>query len=193
MELSFIKMSGALVPFDDYTDEYISKKTEGSIVTGKFSQPRNYEFHKKFFSMIDFAFDYWEPRGGLIQRCEEQAVRRFAQYIDDQTGGESGTVAMGDFLDRVELNRSEAMPAPEKSKEAFRQWLISQAGFFTWVMTPTGPVKKPSSISFSRMSQEEFEELYKAVFSIVWRMVLSDKFRSEEEATQAINAASSYA
>lgn len=27
----------------------------------KFTAPRNYEFHKKFFALVDFGFQHWEP------------------------------------------------------------------------------------------------------------------------------------
>ncbi len=27
----------------------------------KFTHPRNYEFHKKYFALLDFAYGHWEP------------------------------------------------------------------------------------------------------------------------------------
>lgn len=32
-----------------------------NTILWKFTHPRNYEFHKKYFALLDFAFGHWEP------------------------------------------------------------------------------------------------------------------------------------
>ena len=39
----------------------LTKIKTGEVVKLKFTRPRNYLFHKKFFAMLNFAFDYWNP------------------------------------------------------------------------------------------------------------------------------------
>ncbi len=62
----FRKMPGGiLAPDDDATAEWLQTKVKtGSAVSGEFVQPRNYEFHKRYFALLNFAFESWEPSLG---------------------------------------------------------------------------------------------------------------------------------
>tara|TARA_R110001599_G_scaffold171353_1_gene362415 strand:+ start:435784 stop:436257 length:474 start_codon:yes stop_codon:yes gene_type:complete len=51
----------ALIPFDEGAAEFIRKAKTGSLVHADFKKMRNYEFHKKYFALINFAFEQWEP------------------------------------------------------------------------------------------------------------------------------------
>ena len=33
----------------------------GEVVSAEVKRPRNYKFHKKFFSLLNYAFSIWEP------------------------------------------------------------------------------------------------------------------------------------
>ena len=74
MKCYFRKIQGGLLaPDDEETTEFLYKKKIGCILSGEFTEPRNYEFHKKFFALIDFAFDHWEP--GKLQDAKWKDVR----------------------------------------------------------------------------------------------------------------------
>ncbi len=47
--------------FDEPTKEKSSKVKMGGIIHGPFAQMRNVRFHRKFFALLNLAFDYWEP------------------------------------------------------------------------------------------------------------------------------------
>jgi len=53
---------------------------------------------------------------------------------------------------------------------------------------PDGVKKVVRSISFDKMSQEEFNVYYLRAFDVCWRMVLSRQFDDEEQAQLAIDA-----
>jgi hypothetical protein len=54
-------------------------------------------------------------------------------------------------------------------------------------MTPGGLKKKALSINFNAMDQYEFNDFYKAAFSVCWQFILSRTFESEGQADNAIN------
>lgn len=52
----------ALVPHDEGAAEFIKKMKLGALCHADFKKMRNYEFHKKYFALINFAYEQWEPR-----------------------------------------------------------------------------------------------------------------------------------
>lgn len=62
MKLMLKKMpSGELIPADEETIDEIRKLRVGEVVHGTFTRPRNLQFHRKYFALLDYAFDHWEP------------------------------------------------------------------------------------------------------------------------------------
>jgi len=52
---------GILVPADQKSCEFVDKLINNDVITSNFVKPRNYLFHKKWFALVKFAFDHWEP------------------------------------------------------------------------------------------------------------------------------------
>lgn len=68
---------GVLVPVDQQAAEYIAKLKLGGGVTASVKQKRNVKFHRKFFKLLDLAFDAWEPaekiyKGQVVAKNREQ-------------------------------------------------------------------------------------------------------------------------
>jgi len=64
--MSFLVMPhGVLCPADPGTERRIEKMKHGSVVHGDFKQARNYENHKRFFALMNIAFEAWTP-GDLL-------------------------------------------------------------------------------------------------------------------------------
>lgn len=57
--------SNVLVPFDDSASEFIRKCKTGELLHSDYKRVRNYKFHRKYFALVKFAFDQWEPKGEL--------------------------------------------------------------------------------------------------------------------------------
>ncbi len=53
--------NGILVPSDEEAQQELSKLKLGQPVRVTIVRQRNYHFLKKWFALINFAFDYWEP------------------------------------------------------------------------------------------------------------------------------------
>lgn len=60
MELLLKKLPGGmLVPFDDETADELHKAKTGAVLHGEFRRVRNYVFHKRFFALVNVAYDIW--------------------------------------------------------------------------------------------------------------------------------------
>jgi hypothetical protein len=57
-----IKMAGdVLVPACENTRDRLSKVAVGQIIRGDYKKARNSQFHRKFWVLLDHAYDCWEP------------------------------------------------------------------------------------------------------------------------------------
>lgn len=193
-DLALIKTASGLVPATDADREAVQKWRTGQVIHGKFTRMRNARFHGKFFAMLDLAWEYWEPKGGLVPRQEMRGILGLARYfekLNSRPGQLSGAVQS--YIEKIEAERAERFPVVDKSREAFREWVTIEAGHFHLVQTPDGVRKEAKSISWSSMDDTAFEPLYRDVFAACWRLVLSAHFESEADAMAAAELMGSFA
>jgi len=60
-ELKLIKSHGVLLAADDETADRIAHYLSGDLLIGTFRKVRNPKFHRKFFALLDVAYESWEP------------------------------------------------------------------------------------------------------------------------------------
>lgn len=152
-------------------------------------KPRSLLHHQMYWAgLIELAYDYWEPTGGLIASSELGTLKQFADWLD-RKGSNSGAVrrACRAFVTELRERRADRIQAPEKSRQALHEWIKLEAGYFRYEVTPTGLRKVPLSINFNAMDQDQFNEFYKAAFSVVWRFILSRAFPDEQSAENALS------
>jgi len=138
-ELLLMKTPQGLIPTDEEQSELMKRVKVGKVIKVKWSEVRNYDFHKKFFAMLNLGFDAFEP--------PEQTFRGM----------------------RV-----------EKNFDRFRKDCVIQAGYYDVAVNLNGDVKAEAhSISFGRMSQEEFEKVYNAVANVLLLKVLRNYTRPD--------------
>lgn len=150
---------------------------------------RSLPHHRLFFGgLLPFAFDYWQPTGGVISPKERDVVLWIAKRLDKFAGNKGIIVtAAEEALNLLAKKRAEKLLVIDKDINSFRRWLTIEAGYFNYRLTPAGVVKEPKSISFASMDQDEFNAFYKACFNVCWNMILCNRFSSEDEAQQAID------
>lgn len=187
-QLNFIKTNGVLVPADEQSKEVFAKYKTGGVITGEFKQARNPKYHRRFFVLLNLSFEYWEPSGGVLMESEKNIIKSFvsalSNYMDDK---EVIKVFAREFLKNVAAARRNRISTITKSYEAFRKEILIESGFYELTHTTSGIKKQAESISFARMNEDRFREVYKAVFSTCWNRVLSKSFPNEQEAENAIN------
>ncbi|MBY0243036.1 MAG: DUF1367 family protein [Burkholderiaceae bacterium] len=75
-EIVLMRASNVLVPHDEAAAAFIQKMKLGELVHSDFKRVRNYKFHKKYFALVSFAFDQWEPRSGLTYQGQPVAKNK---------------------------------------------------------------------------------------------------------------------
>jgi hypothetical protein len=126
---------GALVPDDPEAQYLMTKVKIDAVVECEVKRIRNIGMHRKFFSLLKYAFDQME--------------------FDDQR------ILFDDFRSQV------IMLAGHK-----REVVSFSTGETRW---------EPKSISFSSMSQDDFEQLYDDTIEVLLRYVLKKYDRADIE------------
>lgn len=185
----FVKTSIGLIPASNGDKEIFHTWKFGAIICGKFTQSRNYQFHKKLFGLLNLAFEYYEPSSGVLTNDEKRIATKIFKTLDNYNDNNGVMLDFGrEFLRAESQARKAQIENIQKAFEPFRTEMIIESGFYDEVRTPLGIKKYAKSISFASMDEFEFTELYKAVFNTLWRFVLSRYFPNEQEAeTAAVN------
>lgn len=61
METRWTKQGVYLAPYDSQTEAWLSAKPDGVYVEADITAPRNARFHRKFFALLNVAYEFWEP------------------------------------------------------------------------------------------------------------------------------------
>lgn len=73
-ELVLVKhQSGLMLPEDQATKDYIDRLKHGALIRGEFKKMRNPQYHRKYFALLNFAFDNWQP---VAQTYKSQVVEK---------------------------------------------------------------------------------------------------------------------
>lgn len=192
MEILAVKaVDNSLRPVTASDADSLNQYKVGQAVKIQITKQKNRSLphHRLFFGgLLPFAFDYWQPAGGVISPKERDVVIWIAKRLDKFAGNKGVIVtAAEEALNLLAKKRAEKLPVIEKDIDSFRRWLTIEAGYFNICVTPAGVVKEPKSISFARMDQDEFNAFYKACFNVCWNMILCNRFASKDEAQQAID------
>lgn len=195
-QLQLIKQSsGILIPATAETSDILQSKIRlGAVPEADFRQLRNPAFHRRFFALLNLGFEYWEPTGGAISSNERKLVTGYAKFLASFGGSETTLMdAAEQYLDRIADRRAGSISLC-KSYDAYRSWVIVEAGHYDAIQLPDGTLRRhPRSISFASMDEIEFQQLYRAALDVLWRWILSRAFRSQDEAQNAAAQLMSFA
>ena len=188
-ELQLIKHhTGILIPATPETSEILQSKIKlGDVLVAEFKKVRNPAFHRRFFALLNLGFEYWEPTGGAISSNERKLVTGYAKYLAAYGGNECALLdAAEQYLEQVGNRRVTNGISLCKSFDAYRSWVIVEAGHYDAIQLPDGTLRKhPRSISFANMDEIEFQQLYKAALDVLWRWILSRTFQTHAQAENA--------
>ena len=105
MEIILQKHSGVLVPINEGERKKLEAIKVGEGVRVKLTRVRNYEFLKKYFALLNLAYDYWEPPENLVGEKNFERFRKdviilagfYEQYVrvDGSTRVEPKSIAFG--------------------------------------------------------------------------------------------------
>lgn len=185
-ELQLVKhQSGFLFPATPESRGFLQSKIKlGDVLVAEFKRVRNPAFHRRFFAVLNLGFEYWEPTGGAISSNERKLITGYAKFLSSYAGNETTLIdAAEQYLEQIASRRVTNGISLCKSFDAYRSWVIVEAGHFDAIQLPDGTLRKhPRSISFANMDELEFQQLYKAALDVLWRWILSRSFSSRDEA-----------
>ena len=193
-ELMMICNGRALVPATehDYVLMRANYKIGQAVKTEcKKQTERSLQHHKLYFGgLIGLVKDYWDGEDAQLTTKNEQAIANmFCGFL--QSKGISVDAAnnlIDEFLQSISDRRAEKYTPLPPTTNDIHEWIKTKAKLFDLVPQPDGTVIcKTKSISFAKMSQEKFDEFYKAAFNVCWRFVLARYFDNEADANNAIN------
>lgn len=195
-QYSFVKSAGGLlVPATPDAREFLQTKVKfGAVLYADFKQARNPAFHRKYFSLLNLGYHYWQPTGGTISPADKELIRGYVLFLAHYAGNEDALQSAADeYLKDVAHNRA-ANISITKSFEAFRAWATIEAGHYVSHHMPDGSIRKePKSISFAKMDDIEFAELYKATIDVLWNFILYRTFPNQQAAENAASQLLDYA
>lgn len=185
---SFIKLpNDTLAPANPAARDYLHSKVKcGDVLSADFKKARNPRFHRKYFALLNLGYEYWEPVSGTISPEEKELVRGYVKFLAYYTDNDDALQSAADvYLDDVAQKRTQNITAT-KSFDAFRSWAIEQAGQYNTYEMPDGSLRRVAkSISFAKMDDLQFGELYKSTLDVLWNFILYRNFSTQQAAENA--------
>jgi len=83
-EASFVKHpNGILVPASQNDVDYLDGIKTGDVIKGKFSKVRNGMFFRKWWALVGFLYDHWEPESapGQVKMVPQKNFDRFRKDL----------------------------------------------------------------------------------------------------------------
>jgi hypothetical protein len=84
-DLMFIKGQAGLVPADEQTREWLSKKKLGATIQCDATEMRNGAFFRKWWALVNLGFDYWQSDAATIEFQGERVQPNFDRFRKDVT------------------------------------------------------------------------------------------------------------
>lgn len=140
---------------------------------------RSNPYHRRFFAMLNVAYAYWKP---VHNNKFEQKADRF--LVESGLSNSEQVCQMFSSIFKKELAKPDEVV---KSFDQFRADMTILAGYSEVLYrVGGGEVIMAKSIAFSKMSHDEFHELYGKVKDVIYKYVLNnlseqDKINFENE------------
>lgn len=156
-----VKHNGQMVPATEDDREAIASLGDGEALEGPWTKKheRTVWRHRKFFAMLNYAYDNWDPHPNPDALDSARWHNGEAGYYYEVRGQ----------LEEV-----------TKSRDLFRKDLIILAGYYEAHFKITGEVRmEAKSIAFANMDDDEFYKLYYDVHDVIRKHILRNYTREE--------------
>ncbi len=95
MKLHLQKVPNGLIPVSESDREYLDTLKMGACIWFEPKKQRNYEFHKKYWALLDFLYDNWETESEKNMDQFREDITILAGFYEQHTrlNGDIRTVA----------------------------------------------------------------------------------------------------
>lgn len=184
--------NGAVIAETEYDRNLLKSLPIGSAVKIiPFANNRNYQHHKKLFSLLEIGFEYWQPELKVISDSEDWAFYTPLKMLAQSSNIDFDAIKVFADQCRNELKQHRENKLDYegmKTLEGYLNHVMLKAGFYD--IKPAisgGTFKERWSIAFDNMSQEIFNEVYKGVYGVIWNETLCSVYESEWQLDNKIN------
>ena len=185
-----IRNGVGLAPATDVDKDSLNQIKFGQAVKVdiKNQSARSVQHHRLFFALLQLTLDYWQPKSSMLTNAEVQALKRFIEWSEKETGEQGALRGLGRiYLKQVDESRKQRLEMPPRSIEALLEWVKREVGHVGYISTPSGLIVQTKSINFNAMSQEQFGQFYRDAFSVCWREVMKAHFSDEADMQNVID------
>lgn len=114
MEIYLKKINHSLVPADDEAANFVFNLSDGETYKADVVKPRNLKFHRKFFALLNYAFDHFDIDVEYKGQKIEKNFDRFREDIQILAGyGEPTYTINGDVRFKSKSISFGSMPESE--------------------------------------------------------------------------------
>lgn len=145
------KLYQTFAPADELSSEIMEKFKANGVYKAELTQPRNTSYHRKFFSLLNLAYDNYEQPE--VFHGDVRVYKSFERFREEVT------ISCGHW--ELELNKRNNV------------------------------VQKARSISFAKMDQTAFEELFSMAITVIMNEYLT--YYSEDDMNVLVNRVLQYA
>lgn len=82
-ELLFQKGATGLHPACEEASDWLKRKKLGAVILVEPREPRNGAFHRKYFALLNLAFDYWRDNAETIEYKGQPVLPDFERFRRD--------------------------------------------------------------------------------------------------------------
>ena len=120
------RVDGSFMPVTQHDKDAVRRIKIGDAITVKFSRPRNYNFHKKYFALISFAFDVWEPEEGPEKNFERfrKEITMLSGYYHTVPSVKGGVRYEADSISFASMDEDTFTQVYEKTISALLKWVL---------------------------------------------------------------------
>lgn len=124
----FLKRRGdGLYPADEKSLEALRRLSVDKELKADVVVPRNLQFHRKAFALLNLSFEYWKP-ATMVSEVERQTVESLKRYMAHHgVSGEAIDALCLGFINHLDARRDHAECA--KDFDSFREYVTVKAGF----------------------------------------------------------------
>ena len=190
IKLRVIMKNAALHPASVADRDLLSKVRQGQAFRVEVirESARSADHNRLYWGgLVRLISQYWENEDGFIPVYDRNLLRSLLGWLSNKGFDSKPLETIFDsYLDNIKdvaVSSHRPIENEKLKSETIHNWLKIESGYYNTVTTPTGLVKVARSISFSKMSQEEFNQYYKDAFAVAWNYVFrKNEFSSPEEA-----------
>lgn len=187
MEIEAVKKQGGYFICDNSQDSALSKIKNDSVVILKVASSQNCLEYIRFYwgHFLPFVLNYWKPRQGLISSEEINLVNHIMECRKKE-GLPTDKKFYNNILKGLAISRCRKMDLPPVTKEALHEEIKRGCGYVEYIRGTKGIIKKTTSISFAKMSENERRIFYQKAEIFCYNSILEpsgafdsiDTFRS---------------